>query len=229
VIGSFVAVKEWMEAPGWLGSWAVRDDRWEVLGLARGEAPQDSEHLGVVVGPADDNKLGFSFVPFEITPLADGKLDGCIKWHPPFISLSDWACIRLGNAPVALTSEGGGGLFAEVEFEWAAGELPVDRGPSVGGGPHHIRWGDGCRGRGRLDAAGVRGNGFAIIGGFVIISAVEGREIGRYKVGARVTVQSVNGRLGVRGGAKGRFRGRKLGPKVLNLQPKSRVIRGRRG
>jgi hypothetical protein len=92
-----------------------------------------------------------------------------------------------------------------------------------------IRWGDGCRGRGRLDAAGVRGNGFAVIGGFVVISAIEGLEIRRYKVGTRVVVQSVNGRLGVRGGAKGRFRGRELGPKVSNLRLKSRVIRGRRG
>jgi hypothetical protein len=137
VINSLVAVKERMEAPGRLGSWAVRDDPWEVLGLAQGEAPQDSEHSGVVVGPAEDDELGFSFVPFEITPLADGKLDGCIKWHPPFISLRDWACESNLVTPVALTSEGGGGLFAEVEFEWAAGELPVDREPWVDVGPHH--------------------------------------------------------------------------------------------
>jgi hypothetical protein len=97
--------------------------------------------------------------------LADGKLDGCIKWHPPFISLRDWACESNLVTPVALTGEGGGGLFVEVEFEWAAGELLADRGPWAGVGPHHVRWGDGRHGRGRLDAPGVRGNGFAISGG----------------------------------------------------------------
>jgi hypothetical protein len=141
VVDSLVAVKERIKASGRLGSWVVRDDRWEILGLARGELPQDSEHSGVVMGPAEDDELGFSFVPFEITPLADGKLDGCIKWHPPFISLRDWAGESNLLTPVALTGKGGGGLFAEVEFEWAAGELPVDRRRWVGVGPHHTRWG----------------------------------------------------------------------------------------
>jgi hypothetical protein len=100
-----------VEAPGGMGSWAVHDDRREVLGLARCEAPQDSEYSRVIVSPAKDDELWFRLVPFEITLLANGKLDGCIKWHPPFISRRDGAGELNLVTPVALAGEGIGGLL----------------------------------------------------------------------------------------------------------------------
>jgi hypothetical protein len=139
--------------------------------------------------------------------LTDCKLYGCIKWHPPFISSRN----RAGEAnlvlPMSMTSSGGCGLFAEVKLEGSAGELPVNRGPWVGVGPHHIGWwGSGRRSRGRLNAAGVRCDGFAAIKErrwwFVIVAAIEGAKTGQYKVRRRVILQVIDGRLGVRRGVK---------------------------
>jgi hypothetical protein len=80
----------------------------------------------------------------------------------------------------------------------------------------------------------MRGDRFAAVEerrGFIIVivafvAAVKRDEIRRDKVRMRVVIRIVNGGLGVHRGAKRRFRGRELGPKVADLRLKSRVVGG---
>jgi hypothetical protein len=121
VVDSLISVEKRVEAPGRVSARTVGDDRGEILRLARGKAPKDTEDTEVVDGPAKDDKLWLGFVPFQIAALVDRELDRSVKWHPPFISLGDGAGEANLISALALTGEGGGGLFPEVKLEWAAG------------------------------------------------------------------------------------------------------------